>query len=155
MFSPAQKLSYASHHKGYNATFKVPSEETLFHNYPPPSRFGETGWELSCAPVFKFDSAVSFHLHVQCKQISCPFSLYYPKDTSKDPPLAIQYRSHKLIKHIILVQRASPKCVSYFICLLKFQIHLSLLLCLTTCILIYLICTLCSLLTCRQTFSAN
>jgi hypothetical protein len=97
MFSPAQKLSNVSHHKGYNATFKVPSEETLFHNYPPPSRFGETGWELSCAPVFKFDSAVSFHLHVQCKQISCPFSLYYPKDTSKDPPLAVQYRSHKLI----------------------------------------------------------
>lgn len=98
MFSPAQKLSNVSHHKGYNATFKVPSEETLFHNYPPPSRFGETGWELSCAPVFKFDSAVSFH----------------------------------------------------FICLLKFQIHLSLLLCLMICILIYLICTLCSLVTCNE-----
>lgn len=43
--SPAQKLSNASHHKGYNATFKVPSEETLFQDYPPTSRFGQTGWE--------------------------------------------------------------------------------------------------------------
>jgi hypothetical protein len=97
MFTPAQTLSNASQHKAYNATFKVPSEETLFQDYPPTSRFGQTGWELSCAPVFKFHRPVSFHLHVQCnKQISSPFSLYYPKDTSKDPALAIQYRSHKL-----------------------------------------------------------